>query len=141
MPIETTPSRSGNTLDTRMRVVPTKGGGDFTATVDVYVEPWGTHPEGHFGSWSVVLPADGAGHDYLFKLDPAAKTVTTTRDGQPIETFAWVGPPTQGDFRATLSITRSDKVVTNIPLYLFTLEGTRITDWQPDPPSLSIVQP
>jgi hypothetical protein len=141
MPLEVTPSRSSSTLDARLRVVPPKGGGDFTATVDVYVEPWGTHPEGHFGSWSVVLPADGAGRDYAFHLDPIAKKVTTTRDGQPIETFAWIGPPTQGDFRASLSITRDNKMAANVPLSFFTLKGSRLTAWEIEPPSLSIVQP
>jgi hypothetical protein len=144
MPLELTPSKAGAvpaTLDARLWVVPTKGGGDFTATIDVYVEPWGTHPEGHFGSWSVVVPADGAGHDYTFHLDPLSKTVTTTRDGQPVETFAWVGPPTQGDFRAGLSIARAGSVVANMPLYIFTLEGSRLTDWELEPPSLAVVQP
>src|SRR5204863_4216620 len=121
MPLEVTPSKGAGTLDATMRVVPAKGGGDFTATIDVYVEPWGTHPEGHFGSWSVVLPADGAGHDYTFHLDPLAKTVSTTRAGQPVDTFAWIGPPTQGDFRAGLSITRAGRVVADVPLYVFTL--------------------
>ena len=122
-------------------MVPPKGGGDFTATIDVYVEPWGTHPEGHFGSWSVLIPADGAGHDYTFHLDPLAKTVSTTRDGQPVETFAWVGPPTQGDFRAGLSIAREGRVVADVPLYVFTLEGSRLTDWEMELASLAVVQP
>jgi hypothetical protein len=144
MPLEVTPSKGGTgtgSLDARLRVVPTKGGGDFTATIDVYVEPWGTHPEGHFGSWSVVLPADGAGHDYTFHLDPLTKTVSTTRDGQPVETFAWVGPPRQGDFRASLSITQAGRVVADVPLYVFTLEGSRLTDWEMEPASLAVVQP
>jgi hypothetical protein len=141
MPLEVTPSAGAGTLDANLRVVPTKGGGDFTATIDVYVEPWGTHPQGHFGSWSVVLPADGTGHDYDFHLDPLAKAVSTTKDGSPIETFAWIGPPTQGDFRASLSITRGDKTVANVPLSLFTLKGARLTAQELQPSSLSIVRP
>jgi len=121
--------------------VPPKGGEDFTATIDVYVEPWGTHPNGHFGSWSVKLPADGAAHDFAFRLDPLAKTVTTTRDGQPVETFSWVGPPTEGDFRANMVVAGSGGIAANVPLYLFTLEGARLTGWQKEPDSLSVVRP
>ena len=141
MPLEVTPSKGAGTLDATLRVVPTKGGGDFTATIDVYVEPWGTHPAGHFGSWSVVLPAGGAGHEYAFHLDPVAKTVTTTRDGSPVETFAWTGPPTQGDFRASLNITRGEKTIAAVPLSVFTLKGPRLTGWELQPGTLSVVQP
>jgi hypothetical protein len=138
MPVEVTPSRSGDTLNARLRVAAPTGGGDYTVTVDVYVEPWGTHPQGHFGAWSVVLPANGTGYDYAFTLDPLAKSVATTRDGQPLETFGWVGPPTEGDFRATLTITREGEQLASVPLYLFTLKDGRLTDWQPDSPTLAI---
>jgi hypothetical protein len=135
-------SASGNPgLDTRLKAAVPLGGGDYTATIDVYVEPWGTHPQGHFGSWSVVLPADGAGHDYDFRFDPVAKTVTTVRDGRPVETFAWVGPPGEGDFRASLNITRGNSLIASVPLYTFTLRGGRVAGVQLEPASLSIAQP
>src|SRR5205814_9877074 len=44
LPLEVSSSHAGGTLDTRLRVVPPKSEEDFTATIDVYVEPWGTHP-------------------------------------------------------------------------------------------------
>ena len=140
MPMQVASSTGGDNLLTSVKVVPPKGE-DFTATVDVYVEPWGTHPDGHFGSWSVKVPADGQSHEYVFKLAPLAKTVTTTRDGQPVETFGWVGPPTQGDFRASLSIARGDKTISNTPLYLFTLKGGRLTNSDIDPGGLVIIHP
>ena len=86
----------------------------------------------------MVLPGDGAAHDYTFHLDPLAKTVSTVRDGQTIETFAWTGPPTQGDFQASLVVSDKAGVVAGVPLYLFTVDGSRLADWQLDPPSLSI---
>ncbi|MEO8287620.1 MAG: hypothetical protein ABI670_14425 [Chloroflexota bacterium] len=138
LPLEVTPSKASATLDTRLRAIAPSGNGDLTATIDVYVEPWGTHPDGHFGSWSVVLPGDAVAHDYIFSLDPLAKTVTTIRDGQPVETFAWVGPPTQGDFHASLVVSDKSGTVANVPLYTFTLSSSRLTDWQLDAPSLSI---
>jgi hypothetical protein len=138
LPLEVTPSKTSSTLDTHMRAIAPSGNGDFTATIDVYLEPWGTHPDGHFGSWSVVLPGDDASHDYTFHLDPLTKTVTTERDGQPIDTFAWTGPPTQGDFRASLVVSDKTGIVANVPLYLFTLTNSRLTDWHLESPSLSI---
>jgi len=138
LPLEVSSSKSSATLDTRMRAIAPRGNGDLTATIDIYVEPWGTHPDGHYGSWSVVLPGDGAAHDYTFHLDPLAKTVSTVRDGQPLQTFAWVGPPTQGDFQASLVVSDKAGVVAGVPLYLFTVDGSHLADWQLDPPSLSI---
>src|SRR5262249_1118474 len=60
LPLEVSSSKSSSTLDTRMRAIAPPGNGDLTATIDIYVEPWGTHPDGHYGSWSVVLPGDGS---------------------------------------------------------------------------------
>jgi hypothetical protein len=135
-------SRGNGTLETRLRVVTPFGPDQYTATVDVYIEPWGTHPDGHFGSWSVVVPADGEPHEYLFHLDPVAKTVSTTRDGQPVETFAWIGHPKQGEFRTSLTTTKKDGgEVANVPLYHFTVKGSRIADWQVDAAPLVIVRP
>jgi hypothetical protein len=138
LPLEVSSSKTSSTLDTRMRAIAPPGSGDLTATIDVYVEPWGTHPDGHYGSWSVVLPGDGAAHDYTFHLDPLAKTASTLRDGQPVQTFSWVGPPTQGDFQASLVVSDKAGVVADVPLYLFTVDGPNLADWQLDPPSLSI---
>jgi hypothetical protein len=125
----------------RMRVVTPQGGDEFAATLDVYSEPWGTHPDGHFGYWSVVIPADGVAHDYNLRLDPILKTVTATRDGAPVEAFAWQGPPNQGDFRATLHITRKGSLVATVPLYLFTLAEGRLASWFAEPSHLTIVRP
>jgi hypothetical protein len=141
VPIEVTTSRDGDFLDMRVRVVTPAGGDEFAATLDVYSEPWGTHPEGHFGYWSVVIPADGVAHDYNMRLDPLLKTVTATRDGNEVEAFAWQGPPNQGDFRATLHITRKGSLVATVPLYLFTLAEDRLASWYAEPSHLTIVRP
>ncbi|MDQ3706085.1 MAG: hypothetical protein M3437_12815 [Chloroflexota bacterium] len=141
VPIEVTTSRDGDFLDVRMRVVTPEGGDEFAATLDVYSEPWGTHPEGHFGYWSVVIPADGEDHDYNLRLDPLLKTVTATRDGAGVEAFAWQGPPNQGDFRATLHITRKGSLVATVPLYLFTVAEGRLASWYAEPAHLTVVRP
>jgi hypothetical protein len=140
-PLEVTPSVSGNTIQARARMSGLKGP-NFTATIDVYSEPWGTHPDGHFGSWSVPLSDNGTPEDdFAFTLDPLAKQVTTTRGGQPVETFSWLGPPTQGDFRASLNITWNGKLLANVPVGLFTIKDGQLADVQLDPSSLVIVQP
>lgn len=140
MPVQVTTSRNGNLLNAVMKVVVPQGGGDFAATLDVYVEPYGTHPQGHFGYWSVVVPADGLAHTYTFGLNPLVKQVTVDRDGSPLQVFAWQGPPTAGDFRATLQITRDGASVASVPLYIFTLNNG-LSDWQPQGSYLSIVRP
>lgn len=141
MPAVVSAQRDGGLLNSSFKVVPPLGGPDFTATVDVYLEPWGTHPNGHFGSWSVKVPADGGSHTYAFSLDPVAKTVTTTRDGAPEQTFAWVGPPSEGDFRASLSIAQGDKLISNIPLYSFTVKDGKLTAADTEPEKLTIIHP
>jgi hypothetical protein len=142
MPIEIKSSRGESTLDTRLRMVPPKGERDYTITLDVYSEPWGTHPAGHFGSWSAVLPADGIGHDYTFHLDPVTKRVTAERDGTSAEVFTgWEGQPTQGDFRAILTVLADGQPIASDTLYIFTRQGDRITDWQPEAPIFRVVQP
>lgn len=140
VPIEVTTSRDGDFLDVRMLIVPPPGD-EFAATLDVYSEPWGTHPDGHFGYWSIVIPADGRAQDYNLRLDPLLKTVTATRSGNGVEAFAWQGPPTQGDFRATLHITRKGVLVASVPLYLFTLDEGRLTNWYAEPSRLTVVRP
>jgi hypothetical protein len=139
LPLLVTPAQGSGTLDARMKVIAPTGGGDYTATIDVYAEPWGTHPDGHYGSWSVVVPGDGQAHDYAFRFDPPARAVTTERDGQPVQTFAWNGPPTQGDFRAWLVLTDSKGLVARVPLYAFALDGGRVTGVQIEPESLEVV--
>ena len=141
MPLEINSSKSGSMLDTRLRVVAPKQDHDYTVTLDVYSEPWGTHPDGHFGSWSVVLPADAGAHDYNFHLDPIKREVAATRDGGSTQVFGWIGPPSQGDFRAILSVLRGDTTVSSTTLYLFTRKGTELTGWLPEPNTFSVVKP
>lgn len=141
MPLAVTTAREGDLLNARMRIVAPAGDGDYAATVDVYVEPWGTHPEGHFGYWSVVVPGDGQPHDFTFQLDPLLKKVTAKQDGANVQTFGWQGSPTQGDFRATLHVTHKNAPVASVPLYLFTLDEGKLTGWQPDGASVTVVRP
>lgn len=139
--LEVTTAKEGDLLNARLRIVAPPGDGDYAATLDVYSEPWGTHPQGHFGYWSVVVPGDGQPHDFTLQLDPMLKKVTAKHDGANIQVFGWQGPPTQGDFRATLQVTHKNAPVAGVPLYLFTLDQGKLTDWQPDGASVSVARP
>jgi hypothetical protein len=141
MPLMLASSVDGDMLRTRLNVVPPRQEGQFTITLDVYAEPWGTHPDGHFGSWSMVLPADGAAHSYQFQLDPRTKAFNAARDDSPIEVFGWEGPPTQGDFRGTLTILDDKGQVAHTSIYTFTRQGDRITSSQAEPAAFTIARP
>ncbi|HYO50030.1 MAG TPA: hypothetical protein VEW94_09280 [Chloroflexia bacterium] len=141
MPLMLVSSVDGDMLSTRLSVVPPRQEGQFTITLDVYAEPWGTHPDGHFGSWSMVLPDDGTAHSYHFQLNPTTKAFTATRDDSPIEVFGWEGPPTQGDFRGTLTILDSKGQVAHTSIYTFTRQGDRITGQQAEPATFTIARP
>lgn len=135
--------RNGGAFVTHLRVVAPRTNEDhYTLTLDVYVQPWGTHPQGHFGSWSVVLPADGMAHDLDLELDPVAKTVTTLRDGVPVQTFTgFIGEPTQGGFKASLTVLNSQGIIASLPIYTFTRKDSRIADWQLEPGTFTVAQP
>ncbi|HUS14285.1 MAG TPA: hypothetical protein VM536_04615, partial [Chloroflexia bacterium] len=105
----------------------------LTLTLDVYQRPAGTHPEGHLGSWSLPLPPTGDGRVYQFTLHPAAKTAGATRNGAPAEIYSWQGPPRGGDFQATLNVLSADRLLQQLPLYTFTLEGGRLTEFDAAP--------
>jgi hypothetical protein len=52
-----------------------------------------------------------------------------------------LGPPTQGDFRASLVVSRGESVIENVPLALFTVRDGSVTAAQADSPSLAVVHP
>jgi hypothetical protein len=101
--------------------------GQYTLTLDVYQKPWGTHPDGHYGTFSLPVPVGADGRSYDLTLHAANKTTTALLNGQPAEVFAWQGPPTEGDFAASLVLTLGDRLIAHVPLYDFTLRDGRLT--------------
>ena len=117
-----------------MRLGPRAPQGDhYTLTLDVYQKPWGTHPDGHYGTFSLAVPVGMDGRSYDLTLHAAAKTVTAHLNGQPAEVFAWQGPPGEGDFAASLVLTLDDRLITQVPLYDFTLRDGVLTAVAPQP--------
>jgi hypothetical protein len=124
----------GATISTAWRIVLRQpGAGAFTLSLDVYQKPFGTHPDGHLGSWSLPLSAGGEGRSYAMTLNPVAKTATATLNGAPEQVFAWQGPPHGGDFSATLNILAGDRLLERLPVYDFTIEDGRISGFSPAP--------
>jgi hypothetical protein len=122
------------TVTTNWRIVPRHPGGQpFTLSLDIYQKPFGTHPDGHLGTWSLPLPAGAEGRSYSLTLDPAAKTATATLNGGGTEVFMWQGPPRGGDFHATLNLYAGDHLLAQLPVYDFSLDGGRLGDFAPAP--------
>lgn len=99
----------------------------FTATLDVYNRPWGSHPSGHYGYWSLPVPSQGVSRAG-WQLDLTRKQVETTLNGNSTPNY----PPDPkdldirsygnlGDFRASLNLYAGDKLVSNVRLFDFTV--------------------
>jgi hypothetical protein len=112
-----------------VKIVP-PGSGDpsgYTATLDVYNTPWGSHPQGHYGYWSLPVPAAGEAR-LDWRLNLAQKKVETKINGGDAPNY----PPNPadlditkygnlGDFRASLNLYAGDKLVGNTRLFDFTV--------------------
>ncbi|HEX2911296.1 MAG TPA: hypothetical protein VH186_10840 [Chloroflexia bacterium] len=99
----------------------------YTGTVDIYNSPWGAHPQGHFGYWSVPLPGDTRS-EVEWSLNLAHKQMQTKLNGQPIPNY----PPDPkdlditrygnlGDFRANFNLFAGDKLIGSTRLFDFTV--------------------
>ena len=45
----------------------------------------------------------------------------------------WQGPPQSGDFHATLNLFAGDRLLAQLPVYDFSLDGGRLGDFAPAP--------
>jgi hypothetical protein len=126
--IEAQTRQDGTNAVATLRVVP-KGGTDYTATLDVYNYPWGSHPQGHYGYWSVALPGEG-GKELEYSLNLPRKEMTTKINGGTVPNY----PPDPkdldiakygnlGDFRATFTLYAGDKLAGSIRLFDFTIRA------------------
>ena len=125
-------SAAGLVLDMQIATPPNIAKG-YSATLDVYVRPWGTHPAGHFGYWALPVPATGtnAAPRLSLTLDPLSKMVAATRDAAPTDAYP---PPVKdlnmeqsakfGDFRATLNVYAGGQLLGVLPAYDFSVADT-----------------
>jgi hypothetical protein len=108
--------------------VPKGGTGDaYTATLDIYNYPWGSHPSGHYGYWSLAVQGS-AGVELEYRLDLPTKQLTTLLNGNSTPNY----PPNPkdldinsygrvGDFRANLTLYAGDKLIGSVRLFDFTI--------------------
>ena len=110
-----------------VQIVGPNAASQYAATLDIYNTPWGAHPSGHYGYWSLPLPG-GQVAQTQWRLDLTHKTMTTRLNGNDAPNY----PPNPadfditkygnlGDFRANLNLYAGDKLVGSAKLYDFTV--------------------
>jgi hypothetical protein len=111
----------------KIKVVPKGGPGGYTATLDVYNYPWGTHPQGHYGYWSVPLNGE-AEASLEYRLDLVKKQMVTALNNS--STANYPPDPQQfdiskygryGDFRASFNLYAGDTLAGSVRLFDFTI--------------------
>jgi len=109
--------------------------GKYTLTLDVYRRPWGTHPSGHFGNWSIALTGSQTARKVVFIFDPKLRETTVTVDGNRVDMGAEVIRPGDGDWAVFIALWRTEPQNPTLNtqvgvarLYEFSLEGQRISD-------------
>ncbi len=82
--------------------------GKYTFTLDVYKRPWGTHPSGHFGNWSIALTGDKVAHKVEFSFDPLKRETNVTIDGARADAGSEVIRPDEGDWAVFIALWRNN---------------------------------
>ncbi|MFN8516345.1 MAG: hypothetical protein U0841_27935 [Chloroflexia bacterium] len=97
--------------------------GAYALSLDIYQRPYGTHPDGHYGYWTIGVPADDRAHRAEMSFDIATRAADATLDGAWTPISSWSGPPTSGPFRASLVVARGEAIVGSLPLFEFELRA------------------
>jgi hypothetical protein len=136
--VASTQQRDGHLVSSFDLYAPELGEGDinnYLLSLDIYRRPWGTHPGGHFGVWSVALNGVNRSRHLEFDFDPVAKTTRVTLDGANLDVGADVIRPGDGDWAAFIALRRADpKNLKNFELlgvsrlYEFNLNGGQLRD-------------
>lgn len=118
--------RGDGTIGLTLVVFP--GDGDdptpYALSLDIY-RPFGTHPEGHYGYWTIAVPADDRPHRVALSFDIARRAADATLDGGWTSIASWSGPPDSGRFGASLVLARGDAIIGSIPAFEFELREWR----------------
>lgn len=105
------------------------GAGDSSAayglSLDIYRRPYGTHPNGHYGYWTIAIPADDRPHRVTLDFAIAQRAADGTIDSAWTPIASWIGPPDSGPLRATLVLSRGETIIGSVPAFEFEL-----LDWQ-----------
>jgi len=119
--------QSKQTAQATVKVVAPARQDGYTATMDIYNTPWGSHPSGHYGYWSVPV-AGGNGITLDWQLQLTRKEMATRQNGGSVPNY----PPDPkdlditkygnlGDFRANLNLFSGGQLDGQIRLFDFTV--------------------
>jgi len=130
--------QNGHFINTFELYAPKIGEGATTSyllSLDTYRKPWGTHPSGHFGVWSVALEGGEKSRRLEFDFDPVAKTSRVTLEGLNLDVGADVIRPGDGDWATFIALRRAEaknpknfELVGVSRLYEFNLNGPQLRD-------------
>ncbi len=125
-----------------------EGASDYLASLDLYKRPWGTHPSGHFGVWSVALQGSEISQQVIFDFDPISKTTRVTLNGKNLEVGTDVIRPGDGDWAAFLALRgagaknpKNLELLGIAPLFDFNLNGMDLRDLNLNPPRQFVFLP
>ena len=83
--------------------------GSYVITLDIYRRPWGTHPGGHFATYSVALSGQNQAHTVGFDFNPTTRQTQARVDGGDAgvgsEVFKAAG---NGDWTVFITLRRSN---------------------------------
>jgi len=110
--MSSTSHQDGNKLITTFNILTPPLGpntpGKYTFTLDVYKRPWGTHPSGHFGNWSIALTGDKVAHKVEFSFDPLKRETSVTIDGGRADVGSELIWPDEGDWAVFIALWRNN---------------------------------
>ncbi|MGN6813582.1 MAG: hypothetical protein ACTHMP_22150, partial [Thermomicrobiales bacterium] len=95
----------------------------YTVSLDIYQRPFGTHPDGHYGIWSIVVPPGNTARQAALTFDIEKKAADGTLDGAWTSVASWSGPPFRNGFKASLVVSHGDQVLGSTPLFEFELQN------------------
>ncbi|MDB5078563.1 MAG: hypothetical protein JWP00_487 [Chloroflexi bacterium] len=115
--------------------VTTQDPGSYVMTLDIYRRPWGTHPGGHFGTFSIALAGLAQTRQVEFDFDPITRKMTARLDGAGADVGAEVFKAAgDGDWAAFITLRSSNPansqdypLVGQTRLFEFSLDAGQLT--------------
>jgi hypothetical protein len=95
----------------------------YTVSLDIYQRPFGAHPDGHYGIWTIVVPPGDTARQAALTFDIEKKAAGGTLDGAWTSVASWSGPPFRNGFKASLVVSHGDQVLGSTLLFEFELHN------------------
>lgn len=81
---------------------------EYIFTLDIYRRPWGGHPNGHFGTYSIALNGENRAHKVEFNFDPVSRDTLATIDGAGTGLGKEFFKPGDGNWAVFMAVRRSN---------------------------------